>query len=68
MNKNIKICTKCGEIKKITMFYKDKRTNSGLYSDCKECHLKDCMEYVVNNLTEDGRKDYETIYSFLKCL
>ena len=36
----MKKCSKCGEIKLETEFYKDRRTKSGLYSACKDCHKK----------------------------
>ena len=36
----MKKCSKCKELKPLTEFYKDKRTESGLYSGCKKCHNK----------------------------
>lgn len=33
-----KKCSKCKKVKASTDFYTDKRTTSGLYSSCKDCH------------------------------
>ena len=33
----MKQCTKCGELKELSEFHKDKRMNSGVRPDCKEC-------------------------------
>lgn len=35
-----KICTKCGEDKPLSDYYKDKRARDGLYPHCKACHYK----------------------------
>lgn len=34
----MKRCSKCGEEKESDAFYKDKRTTSGFYAACKNCH------------------------------
>lgn len=36
-----KKCTKCGEIKSTTEFYKNSRSKDGLKTWCKICHLED---------------------------
>jgi len=33
----VKMCSKCGEIKKVSQFHMDKGTKSGLRSACKTC-------------------------------
>ena len=35
-----KRCSKCGQIKPISEFYKKKSSKDGLYSICKECRNK----------------------------
>lgn len=34
----MKKCTKCGNMKEESEYYKDSRRPDGLYSQCKECH------------------------------
>ncbi len=34
----VKFCTKCGNLKPLSEFYKDKRNTDGLKSQCKTCH------------------------------
>ncbi len=55
-----KQCTKCKLEKDYSQFFKDKRTNSGLYSACKKCHyklyLKNLKKWRLNN--KDKVKDY----------
>ena len=41
----MKKCSKCGELKPLTDFYKDQRIPVGLYSACKKCHNKDALKY-----------------------
>ena len=41
----LKKCSKCGEWKPISEFYKDKRSNDGLQSKCKKCR----KDYYENN-------------------
>jgi len=36
----MKVCSKCHEVKGEYGFYKDKRSKSGLKSQCKKCHIK----------------------------
>lgn len=40
-----KRCNKCGEVKPITEFYKNRTRKDGLYSNCKECASKYQKEY-----------------------
>ncbi|WP_431832476.1 endonuclease VII domain-containing protein [Brucella melitensis] len=35
---NVKNCKKCGEMKAVSEFYKDKKSKDGLRSHCKPCH------------------------------
>lgn len=34
----MKRCKKCGELKAVSEFYKDKKSKDGLRSHCKPCH------------------------------
>ena len=44
-----KVCFKCGETKKLSMFYKHPRMADGHVNKCKECNKKDVQEnYRVN--------------------
>ena len=36
----MKKCTKCGEVKPLSEFYKDKRATNGRQSECISCHNK----------------------------
>jgi hypothetical protein len=42
-------CTKCGQEKDITNFYKSKKDKYGVHSWCKECALKEKQGYYINN-------------------
>jgi hypothetical protein len=46
MTGEMKKCTKCGEIKPLSDFVKNKRLNSGLGGKCKICHQKACESYA----------------------
>lgn len=46
---NSKACTKCGQIKPITDFRKDKRLKSGYGSQCKACKYEQTKAWVLNN-------------------
>ena len=39
-NNPTKICTKCKELKALDQFYKNKRSNDGVVSSCRQCHKK----------------------------
>jgi len=41
----MKTCSKCGQIKPETEFYKSKTLNDGLSPWCKECHKKSAREW-----------------------
>lgn len=45
----MKKCTKCGEWKPFSEFYKQKGGKYGLYSSCKECKKDTYKEYYNNN-------------------
>lgn len=59
-----KRCTKCGEIKPLSDYYKDKRKTLGVYPACKLCHLKTDSESYYRN--RDARlaqkKEYHKSY------
>lgn len=45
----MKTCTKCGETKEFSEFYKHKQTKDNLRTDCKTCNSKHNAEYRKNN-------------------
>ena len=45
----MKNCSICKLNKNVSEFYKDKRTKDGLYSSCRQCHGKKCIESVRIN-------------------
>ena len=49
-----KKCTKCGELKNINDFYKDKASPDGKLSYCKKCRDKQIEEYKLKKLKERG--------------
>lgn len=50
----MKMCTKCGEEKDESEFYKDKRRKSGLTRNCKKC----VREYAKNNENGKYHREY----------
>lgn len=44
-----KTCSKCGEAKALTDFYRKARAKDGLQPSCKDCHNVTCRKYVVAN-------------------
>lgn len=44
-----KKCSKCGKVKSISEFSKEKRTNNGYRSQCKICRAKLHLKYCRNN-------------------
>jgi hypothetical protein len=45
----VKRCTKCGEVKPLSEFYKNKRQSSGLNPSCKACKGKYYKGYLSSN-------------------
>lgn len=45
----MKTCTKCGDSKPLTEFYKDKRGKDGRYAACRACHYKRCTTWWDRN-------------------
>jgi hypothetical protein len=43
-------CSKCGEVKAKTEFYKDKHSSLGHRSDCKACNTAKASQYRLKNL------------------
>lgn len=37
-NQGGKVCTKCGEYKEFSRYYRDARARDGLHSSCRDCH------------------------------
>ena len=54
-------CTKCGEVKPVSEFYKRKTGRLGIYNECKICYNKKCEKYrhtkdgVITELYSDQR-------------
>ena len=44
-----KICSKCGIVKLKSAFYANKRTKSGVCSECKQCKLRNKRRYLAGN-------------------
>lgn len=58
-----KVCSKCGEEKSFTDFYKNKMCKDGYRNFCKECCKKKQQEYRSENydiIIEKKREDYYT--------
>lgn len=53
---NLKKCTKCGEEKPLSEFFKDKGQKSGLKPSCKTCCKKKTREWINEN--PEKRKFY----------
>jgi hypothetical protein len=60
MEQTTKRCSKCGIIKPITEFYKDKFTKGGMNSRCKECMRIYHHEYYKRNL--ERRREWQREY------
>ena len=45
-----KQCSKCGEIKHISKFYKDKNRKYGVMKICKECNIPSCLKFDFSRL------------------
>ena len=57
-----KICTKCGELKPLTEFYKDKQKPTGYRPDCKKCNIKQCTEWNKKNKAKHYGYDIKRKY------
>ena len=55
-----KKCYKCGQLKKIELFYKDSSRKDGYSFLCKECKNKHVKKYQKNNRTK--KLDYNKVY------
>lgn len=51
---NSKTCTKCGQVKSLQDFHKDKRRSDGLFPQCKTCVL-DRMKLYAEQKAEEAR-------------
>lgn len=52
--KKLKICSKCGESKPLSEFYKNKYNKDGLAYSCKVCRRK---HYLENKEVKNERKN-----------
>ena len=55
----VKECSKCGVVKLVSEFYKDKRRKDGLYSHCKLCQNALTKAY---SSTEKGKEIHQANY------
>lgn len=56
---DLKICTKCLQVKSLEMFPKDKSRSTGYHSHCKDCrnqHLKKQREMNIEKFRERDKK------------
>lgn len=56
----MKRCSKCGEHKPESDFYKDKRTPDGLKCQCKKCHI------ATSVITRDNDKKRESNMEYMR--
>jgi len=56
------ICPKCGEIKTLEQFYRNKAQKNGYQWECKECHKKLKREFYQKNSEKimEERREYFT--------
>ena len=66
-----KKCTKCGEVKSLSAFYKRKNIKSGVGAECKACRKAYCKAYYEANKykvkayresNKDNKKAYDKAY------
>ena len=58
----MKKCSKCGEEKRLSQFYKDKHTKDGHRNECKSCMKEYSKDYRKNNsqtIKEYKKKHYQ---------
>ncbi len=55
-----KVCSKCGEEKSVTEFYRQRGGKNGLRAACKRCFIKANTEYRARNSDKlrMGTKEY----------
>jgi len=60
----MKKCSKCGVEKELSEFYKNKKSNNGIYSICKKCECKKSKDYYQNNKEKlkENMKEYSKEY------
>lgn len=59
----VKKCTKCGEEKELTEFYKRNDRKNGKVSRCKMCDAKRSAKYRANPETKQCRAEYQAKYN-----
>lgn len=59
MEKETKRCSRCGQVKPIGDFYRDKTSKDGLANWCKECHKEVRKEYYAKHRGEILKKQAE---------
>ena len=56
-----KRCSRCGQVKPLSLFYKKKSTKDGLRSECKACSIARVSEY--NAIHKEEKKAYNAEYN-----
>ena len=71
VEEGFKICSKCGEIKPISEFYKRKSSKDGLQNNCKDCakavrkeHYQTHRDAILNKKAEYDSKNKEHIAAY----
>lgn len=57
----MKQCTKCGETKELTLFYKRKDSSDGYRTACKACYNKQSKAYSLSN--KSSLSEYQKVYA-----
>lgn len=60
IEEGFKRCSRCGEVKPISEFYRNKRYKDGLMSECKACSIARVSEY--NAIHKEEKKAYNAEY------
>lgn len=58
---NTKVCSKCGEVKDIELFHKNKSYKDGISNVCEECHIKIRKEKDKKRIDRYRNKNREKI-------
>ena len=56
----LKRCSKCGDVKGVDNFYKNKKYSDGLWSSCKLCSKKQSSVYASKN--REKMREYSKLY------
>ena len=56
----LKECSKCGETKPVSEYYKNKRLRDGLHNQCKSCSRAACQRYYKINKKKIKQQQEQT--------